>query len=49
MMENPDIQVRSRAAAEWTAWEDAVIAQESNGSPGAYGNRPDDENMAFVR
>jgi len=49
MMENPDIGVRSRAANEWTAWEDAVISQESNGSPGAYGDRPDDAKRAFVR
>jgi proline iminopeptidase len=49
MMEDPDIQVRSRAAAEWTAWEDAVISQESNGSPGSYGDRPDDAKLALVR
>jgi proline iminopeptidase len=49
MMEDPDIQVRSRAAAEWTAWEDAVISQEINGSPGAYGDRPDAAKLAFVR
>jgi proline iminopeptidase len=49
MMEDPDIGVRSRAATEWTAWEDAVISQESNGSPGAYGDRPDDAKLAFVR
>ena len=49
MMEDPGIGVRSRAATEWTAWEDAVISQESNGSPGAYGDRPDDAKLAFVR
>jgi proline iminopeptidase len=49
MMEDPDPQVRSRAAAEWTAWEDAVISQESNGSPDAYGDRPDAAKLAFVR
>jgi proline iminopeptidase len=49
MMEDPDIGVRSQAATEWTAWEDAVISQESNGSPGAYGDRPDDAKLAFVR
>jgi len=49
MMEHPDIGVRSRAAAEWTAWEDAVISQEGNGTPGAYGGRPDDAKLAFVR
>jgi proline iminopeptidase len=49
MMEDPDLEVRSRAATEWTAWEDAVISQESNGSPGAYGNRADDAKLALVR
>jgi len=49
MMDDSDIGVRSRAAAEWTAWEDAVISQESNGSPGAYSDRPDDAKLAFVR
>ena len=49
MMEDPSIGVRSRAATEWTAWEDAVISQEGNGSPGAYGDRPDDAKLAFVR
>jgi hypothetical protein len=42
MMEDPDVGVRSRAAAEWLAWEDAVISQEASGSPGTYSNRPDD-------
>ena len=49
MMEDPGIGVRSQAATEWTAWEDAVISQESNGSPGAYGDRADDAKLAFVR
>ena len=33
MMEDPDADVRSRAAAEWLAWEDAVISQESKREP----------------
>jgi proline iminopeptidase len=49
LMEDPDIAVRSQAAAEWLAWEDAVISQESNGHPGSYGNRPDEAKLAFVR
>jgi proline iminopeptidase len=49
LMEDPDPDVRAQAATEWLAWEDAVISQESNGHPGAYGNRPDDEKLAFVR
>ena len=49
LMEHPYIAVRSRAAAEWLAWEDAVISQESNGSPGSYSDRPDAAKLAFVR
>jgi proline iminopeptidase len=49
LMENPDRHARMRTAAEWVAWEDAVISMESDGSPGAYGNRPDDAKLAFVR
>jgi proline iminopeptidase len=49
MMEDPDPGIRSRAATEWLAWEDAVISQESSGSPGAYSDRPDDAKLAFVR
>jgi proline iminopeptidase len=40
---------REQAAAEWVAWEDAVIAHETTGSPGAYGDRVDDARLAFVR
>ncbi len=49
MMEDPDRDVRSRAATEWLAWEDAVISQEAGGSPGVYSDRPDDAKLAFVR
>jgi proline iminopeptidase len=49
MMENPDTGVRSRAAAEWVAWEDAVISQEASGSPGSYSGRAGDARLAFVR
>jgi proline iminopeptidase len=49
LMENPDPGIRTRAATEWLAWEDAVISQESNGSPGLYGNRPDNAKLALVR
>ena len=49
LMENPDPGIRARAANEWLAWEDAVISMETNGSPGAYSNRPDDARLAFVR
>jgi proline iminopeptidase len=49
LMEDPNVDVRARAAAEWVAWEDAVISQETNGSPGAYSSRVDDARLAFVR
>ena len=49
LMENPDPAIRTRAAAQWLAWEDAVISIESNGSPGQYGNRPDSAKLAFAR
>jgi proline iminopeptidase len=49
LMENPDPAVRARAAAEWVAWEDAVISMEHSGTPGAYGSRRDDARLAFVR
>ncbi|HEY3867356.1 MAG TPA: prolyl aminopeptidase [Actinocrinis sp.] len=49
LMENPDPEVRARAATDWLAWEDAIISQESNGTPGAYSDRPPDVSIAFVR
>jgi len=48
-MEDPDPEVRLRTAHEWTAWEDAVISLESNGTPGAYSDRPRDALLALVR
>ncbi|HET9170464.1 MAG TPA: prolyl aminopeptidase [Actinospica sp.] len=48
-MADPDPEVRARTAAEWVAWEDAVISQEVNGSPGAYSARKDAGREAFVR
>jgi proline iminopeptidase len=49
LMEHPDQAVRERAAANWCAWEDAVISLESNGKPGAYSARVDEARLAFVR
>ncbi|MFD7587525.1 prolyl aminopeptidase [Kitasatospora sp. NPDC059811] len=49
LMENPDRAVREKAAADWLAWEDAVISNEPNGSPGMYSAREVDEQIAFVR
>jgi proline iminopeptidase len=49
LLQDPDPQVRGRATDDWLAWEDTVISLESNGRPGAYGDRPPDARLAFVR
>ena len=49
LMESPDPNVRNKAAADWLAWEDAVISLESNGSPGSYSAKLPHEALAFVR
>ncbi len=46
---DPDRAVRERAAADWLAWEDAVVSNEPNGSPGMYSDRDRDASVAFVR
>lgn len=49
LMEHHDPAVRAKAAADWCAWEDAVISEEPNGAPGAYSGRPPLARLAFVR
>jgi proline iminopeptidase len=49
LMENPDPNVRRKAAADWLAWEDAVISLEPNGTPNAYSSQLPDAALAFVR
>ncbi|WP_342671462.1 hypothetical protein [Nonomuraea candida] len=49
LLSDPDPAVRAKAARDWVAWEDAVISQEANGTPGAYGSQPDDALMAMTR
>jgi len=49
LMESPDAAVRGKAAAEWVAWEDAVISQEPHGTPNAYSSRPPAARLALVR
>ncbi|MFC0541154.1 prolyl aminopeptidase [Kutzneria chonburiensis] len=36
LVNSPDPVVREQAAADWCAWEDAVIAHETLGRPGQY-------------
>jgi proline iminopeptidase len=48
-MEHPDPRIRARAAAEWLAWEDAVISLEPHGRPNAYSEKLPDAQLAFVR
>jgi proline iminopeptidase len=48
-MEDTDPGVRATAAADWLAWEDAVISQEPKGTPNAYSDRPPAAQLAFVR
>ncbi|MFD3941682.1 prolyl aminopeptidase [Streptomyces sp. NPDC058579] len=47
LMEDPDRSVREKAAADWCAWEDAVLSMEGMGTP--YTDRVDDARLAFVR
>ncbi|MEU8825743.1 prolyl aminopeptidase [Streptomyces sp. NPDC048636] len=49
LLEGPDEAVRLKAARDWCTWEDAVIAHEALGHPGAYSDRTDNALMAFVR
>ncbi|WP_199856789.1 prolyl aminopeptidase [Nocardia suismassiliense] len=49
LMNNPDPAVRATAARNWCAWEDAVIAHETQGNSGQYSNKPDAALLAFVR
>jgi proline iminopeptidase len=49
LMEHPDEDVRSRAAQDWCAWEDAVISLEPRGHRNVYSNRPPDAVLALVR
>jgi proline iminopeptidase len=49
LMDSHDPDVRGKAAAEWLAWEDAVISQEPLGTPNAYSSRPPRAQLALVR
>ncbi|WP_158883220.1 prolyl aminopeptidase [Amycolatopsis anabasis] len=49
LLEDPDPDVRARAANDWCAWEDTVISLEPNGKPNAYSDRPPADLLALVR
>jgi proline iminopeptidase len=49
LLNSPDEAVRVEAARNWVTWEDAVIAHEVLGSPGAYSNRSEASMLAFTR
>ncbi|MEU3693694.1 prolyl aminopeptidase [Streptomyces narbonensis] len=47
LLNHPDRAVREKAAADWCAWEDAVLSPEGQGTP--YTDRVDDTRLGFVR
>lgn len=47
LLNHPDRAVREKAAADWCAWEDAVLSTEGQGTP--YTDRVDDTRLGFVR
>jgi proline iminopeptidase len=49
LVSSPERAVRERAAHDWCAWEDSLIAHESDGRPGSYGQRVGPDRIAFVR
>lgn len=49
LMEQPDLAVRAQAAAEWCAWEDAVLSLEPSGRATPYSDRIGPARLAFVR
>ncbi|KMO93561.1 prolyl aminopeptidase [Streptomyces roseus] len=49
LMEHPDVAVWEKAAADWCAWEDAVLSGETKGASAPYGDRPPAARLALVR
>lgn len=49
LLADPDPAVREHAAVEWLRWEDAVISLEPNGRKNSYSDRPDAQQVTFVR
>ncbi|MEU9080499.1 prolyl aminopeptidase [Kitasatospora sp. NPDC004745] len=48
-LEDPDPEVRERAALDWSAWEDALLSHELPGRRGPFTGLPRAERMALVR
>ncbi|MFB9907215.1 prolyl aminopeptidase [Allokutzneria oryzae] len=49
LMEDPDPDVRAKAATDWCAWEDTVLSMEPGGKPNVFLGRPSDSMLALVR
>jgi proline iminopeptidase len=49
LMEDSDPLVRARAAADWCAWEDAVLSLEPNSKPRPFSDHPESDLLAMVR
>src|SRR5499433_745214 len=49
LMNSHDSRVTARAAADWCAWEDAVLSAEPHGPATPYGDRLPAARIAFVR
>ncbi|WP_432073023.1 prolyl aminopeptidase [Streptomyces wuyuanensis] len=48
-MNDPDPEVREKAADDWCAWEDAVVSLEPNGPSAVYSGRAPAARIALVR
>jgi proline iminopeptidase len=49
LLEDPDPLTRARAAADWMAWEDAVLSLEPGAKPALASDHPDAAALAFAR
>jgi proline iminopeptidase len=49
LMNSHDSRVTAQAAADWCAWEDAVLSSEPQGPATPYGDKPAAARIAFVR
>lgn len=49
LMDSSDARVTAQAAADWCAWEDAVLSGEPHGPATPYGDKPPRARVAFVR